>query len=70
MSDLATIVLALYRDVIGATLHAALKGEAGYLRRANRRSTTNSQVFVDFFLFAVLRLLASMNRRTNSIGAA
>jgi hypothetical protein len=62
MSDVAPIVLALNRNVIGDTLHAALKGEAGRLRSANRRNATNSQrqlkVFADFFLFAALRLLA------------
>jgi hypothetical protein len=54
MSDVAPTVLALYRNIIGTTLHPALKGEAGRLRRANRRSATNSQrqfqVFADFFI--------------------
>ncbi len=43
MSDVAPIVLALYRNVIGATSILALKGEAGRLRCANRRSAANSQ---------------------------
>jgi hypothetical protein len=42
-SDVAPIVLALYRIVIGATSISALKGEAGPLRCANRRSAANSQ---------------------------
>jgi hypothetical protein len=54
MSDVAPTVLALYRNIIGATLHPALKGEAGRLCCANRRSVTNSQrqlkVFADFFI--------------------
>ncbi len=58
----ASPVKALYRIVIGATLLPALKGEAGRLRCANRRSAANSQcpleVFADIFLFAALRLLA------------
>jgi hypothetical protein len=49
----APTVMALYRKVIGATLLPALKGEAGHLHRANRRSAANSQrqleVFADFF---------------------
>jgi hypothetical protein len=54
-SDVAPTVLVLYRNVIGVTLHPALKGVAGRLRRANGRSATNSQhqlkVFADFFFF-------------------
>jgi hypothetical protein len=42
-SDVAPIVLALYRIVIGATSISALKGEVGRLRCANRRSAANSQ---------------------------
>jgi hypothetical protein len=42
-SDVAPIVLALYRIVIGAPSISALKGEAGRLRCANRRSAANSQ---------------------------
>ncbi len=42
-SDVAQIVLALYRIVIGATSISALKGEAGRLRCTNRRRAANSQ---------------------------
>jgi hypothetical protein len=43
MSDVAPTILALYRTVKGAMLHPALKGEAGRLRLANRRSVANLQ---------------------------
>ncbi len=53
-SDVVPTVLLLFRNVIGATLHPALKGEAGHLRRANRQSAANLQcqleVFADFFI--------------------
>jgi hypothetical protein len=53
MSNAGPTVLALYRNVIGATLHPVLKGLAGRLRHANRQSAVNSQsqleVFADFF---------------------
>ncbi len=49
-------------SVIGTTSISALKGEAGRLRCANRRSAANSQPhykdFRGFLIFAVLRLLA------------
>ncbi len=54
-------------SVIAATSLPALKGEAGCLRCANKRSASNSQhqleVFADFFLFAPLRLLAENGSR-------
>jgi hypothetical protein len=63
----APTVMALYRKVIGATLLPALKGEAGHLRRAKRRSAANSQrqleVFADFFLFTALCLFAEKELR-------
>jgi hypothetical protein len=74
MSDVAPTVLALYRNIIGATLHPALKGEAGRLCRANKRSTTNSQrqlkVFADFLYSLRFAYWRSTNRRTNSVSAA
>jgi hypothetical protein len=39
----ASPIKALYRIVVGATLLPALKGEAGRLCRAKRRSAANSQ---------------------------
>jgi hypothetical protein len=69
MSKVAPTVLALYRNLIGATLHPALKGD---LRRANRRSGTNSQrqlkVFADFRYSLCFTYWRSTKRKTNSIG--
>jgi hypothetical protein len=49
----ASPIKGLYRIVSGATLLHAIKGEAGYLRLANRRSAANSQcqleVLAEFF---------------------
>jgi hypothetical protein len=58
MSDVAPTVLALYRNVLGAALHPALKGEVGCLRRTNRQSAANLQdqleAFTDFFICCAL----------------
>jgi hypothetical protein len=43
MSDIVPTVLALYKNVIGARLFSGLKGEAGCLLHANRRSGANLQ---------------------------
>ncbi len=73
-SNVAPTVMVLYRIIIGATLFLALKGEAGCLCRANRRSMANSQcqlkVFADFLNLLCFVYWRRMNHGTNSFGAA
>ncbi len=49
-------------DIIGAALHPVLLGKTGNAHRGHRQKGGNQQrqleVFADFFIFAVLRLLA------------
>jgi hypothetical protein len=58
---MSNVALCLLRRYIESLL-PALKGKAGPLHHANRRSAVNLQwqleVFTDFFVFAALCLLA------------
>jgi hypothetical protein len=74
-SNVAPAVLVLYRNVIGATLHPALKGKAGQFAVPIGKvrqifSQRQLEVFADFFYSLGFTYWWSTNRSANTIGAA